>query len=411
MYKKFLGRWILFLVLLGFSLFMSLKTPFLVFYFFFWILLSILIVNFSCLILIYFCKNLHLERKITLKLEEDDTLDVTLEIRNKSFLPVFDVVLEDYLSCAYAQERQKFIMPDLLMPDSGRNLKYHCLCPQRGRYKIGPLTAYFFDPLGLFYFKQVYPVYSEVYVYPRTFNIHKFPALNKGTSPWLGVETSRVSGDDDDFYGVREYKRGDPLKKIHWMVSARKSQLIVKEFQRQSFFRATIMFNLEKEDNLGEGRESVAEYTIKIVASIAKYLTNLGVSIEIISHAGEVVHIPFNKGADHLEEILKFLTIAQAESRITLPELFATFQRNILEDSSMIVVMTDKNKAFLSAMLSLGVRNVSLVPIFLKSSTFLKNNYGQKDTEDTIGYGIGRSENINLNPIYIACKDNLEEKF
>ncbi len=251
-------------------------------------------------------------------------------------------------------------------------------------------------------------MYSEVYVYPRTFNIRKFPALNKGTSPWLGVETSRVSGDDDEFYGVREYKRGDPLKKIHWMVSARKNQLIVKEFQRQSFFRATIMFNLEKEDNLGEGKESVGEYTIKIVASIAKYLINLGVSIEVISHAGEVVHIPFNKGQDHLEEILKFLTIAQAESRITLAELFATFQRNILEDSSLIVVMTDKNKTFLPAMLSLGVRNVSLVPVVLKSSTFLKNYSAQMGADD---YGIDISKNISLNPIYIACKDNLEEKF
>jgi hypothetical protein len=67
-----------------------------------------------------------------------------------------------------------------------------------------------------------------------------------------------------------------------------------------------------------------------------------------------VVHIPFNKGEEHLEEILKFLTVAKAESRVTLLELFATFQRDILEDSSLIVVMTDRNKSFLPAMLSLG---------------------------------------------------------
>jgi len=396
------------LVLLGFSLFMSLKTPFIIFYFFFWILLSILTISSLWLILIYFFQRLRLERKITLKIEEDDALEVILEIENRGFLPVSDVILKDYLSCAYAQEKQKFIMLGFLMPKSAIKFTYRCFCPRRGRYEIGPLVVYFFDPLGLFYFKQTYPLYSEAYVYPRIFHIRKFPALNKGISPWLGVETSRVSGDDDEFFGVREYKRGDPLKKIHWMVSARKNQLIVKEFQRQDFFRATIMFNLEKEDNLGEGKESVAEYTIRIVASVAKYLINLGVSIEIISHAGEVVHIPFNKGEGHLEEILKFLTVAQAESRVTLFELFANFQRNILEDSSLIVVMTDKNKSFLPAMLSLGVRNVSLVPIILKSSTFVKTRSGHKEVKD---YAIGISENINLNPIYIACKDNLEDKF
>jgi uncharacterized protein (DUF58 family) len=83
MYKKFLGKWILFLVLLGFSLFMSLKTPYVVFSFFFWALASILIVSFLWLFLVYLFKNLSLERKITLKIEEDDTAELSLEIKIK----------------------------------------------------------------------------------------------------------------------------------------------------------------------------------------------------------------------------------------------------------------------------------------------------------------------------------------
>lgn len=408
MYKKFLRKWIFFLALLVFNLFMSLKTSFASFGFIFWVLLVLPLVSFMWLVLIYFSRRLNLARKITLRIEEDDFLEVVLEASNKSILPIFDVVLEDYLSCAAAADRQKFIMLDFLSPNSIERLAYRCLCPQRGKYDIGPIIAYFFDPLGLFYFKEKFPLYSELYVYPRTFNIRKFPHLNKGSSPWMGIETSRVSGDDDEFYGVREYKRGDPLKKIHWMVSARKNQLIVKEFQRQSFFRATILFNLEKDDNFGEGKESVAEYSIKIVASIVKYLINSGVSVEIISHAGEVVHIPFNKGAEHLEEILRFLTTAQPESRITLLELFETFHRNVLEDSSLIVVMTDRNQVFLPAMLSLGVRNVSLIPVILNSPTFLKKDPGLKDTES---HHVDLSAGTKVNPIYINCGDNLEEKF
>ncbi|MDD5109009.1 MAG: DUF58 domain-containing protein [Candidatus Omnitrophica bacterium] len=408
MRKKFLVKWIFLLVFLGFNLFMSLKSPFVVYYFLFWSLLVLPVVSFMWLILVYFTRRPALVRKITLKIEEGDFLEIVLEVANKSILPIFDVILEDHLGCAVASERQKFILFDFLRPDSINRLTYNCLCHQRGKYDIGPITAYFFDPLGLFYFKEKYPAHSELYVYPRTFNIRKFPHLNKGSSPWMGIETSRVSGDDDEFYGVREYRRGDPLKKVHWMVSARKNQLIVKEFQRQSFFRATLMFNLEKDDNFGEGKESVAEYSIKIVASIAKYLINSGVSVEIISHAGEIVHIPFNKGAGHLEEILRFLTIAQPESRITLLELFETFHRNVLEDSSLIVVMTDRNQVFLPAMLSLGVRNVSLIPVILNSSSFLKDSSGIKDSKD---HYADLPERAKFNPIYINCRDNLEEKF
>jgi len=406
MKRKFIKKWIFFFALLCFNLFMSLKTSFPSYYFLFWSLLALISISSIWLLLMFLAPKPHISRKFNLRIEEDDFLDIRLEIKNTSFLPVFDLVLEDYLACALPKERQKFIVFDFLGPNSFKKLQYRCLCPQRGKYHLGPINAYFFDPLGIFYFRVKYHVVSELYVYPRTFRIRKFPQLNKGSSPWMGIETSRVSGDDDEFYGVREYRRGDPIKRIHWMASARKNQLIVKEFQRQSFFRATLLFNLEKDDNFGQGKESVAEYTIKIAASVAKYLIDLGVSIELISHAGEVVHIPFNKGEAHLEEILKFLTIAQPESRITLLELFETFHRNVAEDSSLIVIMTDRNQVFLPAMLSLGVRNVSLIPVILNSGSFIKI---EETTEKTVPVDI--SEKIKFNPISISCGENLEEKF
>jgi len=408
MYKKFLVKWIFSLFLVVFSFFMGFKTQLPSFVFFFWLLVSVFIINIVWLVLVYFNERLCFSRKIPLKIEEDDFLDVEVEVENKGFFPVFDIVLIDYLGCAYPGERQKNTLISFLGLGSKVKINYRCLCYQRGRYDLGPFTAYFFDPLGLFFLKKKYDIYSEVYVYPHTFNIHKFPALTKGASPWFGIATSRVSGDEDEFYGVREYKRGDSLKRIHWMASARKNKLIAKEFQRQNFFRATIIFNLDKDSNFGDGRECVCEYMIKIIASISRYLVNLGVSIEIVSHIGEAVHIPFNKGAEHLENILKFLTIAQAESKVTLAELFETFYRDLLEDTSLIIVMTDKDKAHLPSILSLGFRSVSCIPIILDSASFLRDY--NPDSNPSVNY-MDIPDSVKLNPIYISCKDNLEEKF
>lgn len=408
MFKKFIKKWIMFFLFLGFSLFMSLKTSFVSFSFIFWVLSSVLLFSLILLAMAYFGSKLYFERKITLKIEEDDFLDISLEIKNKNIFPLFDIIIKDYLSCASPSERDRFIKLDQLHFGSVASLKYRCFCPDRGRFVIGPLTVYFFEPLGLFYFKRTYNIFSELYVYPRTFNIHKFPILSKGSLPWFGIETARVSGDDDEFYGVREYKSGDPLKKIHWMATARRNKLIVKQFQRQSFFRATIIFNLQKESNFGEGKERVAEYIIRIVASIAKYLINSGVSVELVFHAGEAAHIPFNKGAEHLDEILKLLTIAQAESRISILELFDTYSRNISEFSTLISVMADKENASLSVMSSLGDRSISLIPIIINTATFMQNYGESMGTKDFI---IERSDKANSEPIYIARQDNLEEKF
>jgi uncharacterized protein (DUF58 family) len=408
MYKRFLEKWILLGFLIVFSFFMSLKTSFVSFRLLFWVLLTSTSLGFLWLFFGYITSGLSLERRAIKRIDEDEFLEITLTIRHRGIFPLFDLTLQDEAACTFPEEKEQIIMLERLDAGSSKDLSYLCFCYRRGRYEIGPVTVYFFDPLGLFYLRKTYPLFSELYVYPRRFTIRKFPSLNKGPSPWFNIETCRVSGDDDEVYGVREYRRGDPLKRVHWMATARKRQLIVKEFQRQSFFRATILFDLEKEQNVGLGKECVAEYMIKIVASIATYLTKMGVSLEIVAHAGELVHIPFNRGGDHLESILKFLTIAQAESMISLGELYESCEPFLSQDSSLIVIMTDRDKAALPQMFSMGGKNVALVPVVLLASTFMQNEKVRMSSRD---YDLGISDSARLNPIYIACGDTMEDKF
>jgi uncharacterized protein (DUF58 family) len=288
------------------------------------------------------------------------------------------------------------------------NIKYSCPCPVRGKYRIGPFVVYFFDPFGLFFLKRTYYIFSEIYVYPWTFYIKTFPNLVRGILPWFGIETTRVSGDEDEFFGIREYKEGDPIKRIHWISTARKNILIVKQFQRQSFFSATILFNLERDKNFGQGKEKVAEYIIKIAASVSKYLLERGISLELLVHTGEIVHIPFNKGPEYLEDIFKFFAIAQAESRVSLGEIFEEFSRYIPNDSSLILIMLDIDQEYLQSMLLLEKRNISIIPLILVSSTFLYPFDKQNILRETAARISPRS---NLKPIYICRGDNLEEVF
>ena len=262
MIKAFRLKWFL----LGFffisSLLIGLKTTREFFFFFAYFLLSTTAISLAWLFLTSLTIQLQLSRKMISRVIENDTLEVVSQIRNSSFLPVFNFVLEDNFSCTQLDQEKKNFFVGYLGLKSSCEIKYDYLCFKRGDYKMGPFIVYFFDPLNLFFFKRTFGVYSSVVVYPQIFKIEKFPALTRSILPWFGIETARSSGDDDEFYGVREYKDGESVKKIHWISSARKNKLIVKQFQLQSFFGTTIVFNLEKAKNLGQGKESVAEYII-----------------------------------------------------------------------------------------------------------------------------------------------------
>jgi len=408
MIKAFRIKWFL----LGFffisSLLIGLKTTREFFFFFAYFLLSITLVSLAWLLLTYFTAHLQLSRKMISRVTEDDQLEVSAQIRNLSFLPVFNFVLEDNFSGTPKNQEKKSFFVSYLGLKSSCVINYDYLCFKRGEYKLGPFVVYFFDPFNLFFFKRIFYVYSSVVVYPQIFKIEKFPALTRSVLPWFGIETARSSGDDDEFYGVREYKDGESVKKIHWISSARKNKLIVKQFQLQSFFGTTIIFNLEKAENLGEGKESVAEYIIKIAASVAHYLTEKGVSIELLAHVGEIVHLPFNKGQEHLESILRVLAVAQAESRISFREAFEEFARYIPNDSSLVAVISDQDYVDLPRVLSLYGRGVSLIPLIVVSDTFLPDADKKKITRQA---KIKVSNLVNMHAKFFSQGDNLSEVF
>ncbi|MFH1641017.1 MAG: DUF58 domain-containing protein, partial [Candidatus Omnitrophota bacterium] len=206
----------------------------------------------------------------------------------------------------------------------------------------------------------------------------------------------------------REYKEGDPIKKIHWMTTARKMKLIVKQFQRQSYYRATVLFNLEKNKNFGTGKHKVAEYMIKIVASIAKYLLEKNISFEVVASTGEMVYFPFNKGPEHYDNFLKFLSVVQAESTITLADIFEERSRYVPNNSNLFLVMLDKDWGYMTRILELMERDIDIIPVLLISSTFLQS-FDHKEVSMDIN--IKLAQNWAVKPILITCRASLEEAF
>lgn len=408
MLKSSLKKWVFLSLIILFDLIIGLRTGRQFFFFFFWFLVSLVVICWVWVAAQYFFVRISLVRDIAGRVEEDDYLQVTAVLKNRSFLPLFNLVLEDYLSCAMPKERQKRVLLEFIGPFSKAEIKYSCWCMLRGKYRLGPFFAYIFDPWGLFFLRKKIEVYSDLYVYPQTFHIHRLPALTKGIAPWFGIEAGRSSGDEHEFYGIREYKSGDPIKRIHWLTTARKNRLIVKQFQHQVFYRATIMFNLEGGKNFGQGKESVTEYTIKIAASIAKHLIQRDVSVSLIAHAAEMTQIPFNKGPEHLEDIMKFLAVAQPESRVGLGDIFEEFINYIPEDSTLIVIMPDTDWEYLMSILSLKNKNISMIPLILISSSFLVEGDRQKAVKDV---RMSLPAEFGSSPLFFSRGESLEEPF
>ena len=119
------------------------------------------------------------------------------------------------------------------------------------------------------------------------------PAIGQLTSSWLelfGVRTvnarlrqTRSLSDEGDFFGLRAYRPGDSPRYIHWRSSARRDELVVKQFQQADSRELIVLLDLFPSSNVGEeNRDSHQKHedlAIEFVATLASHIasSNFGV--------------------------------------------------------------------------------------------------------------------------------------
>ena len=137
-------------------------------------------------------------------------------------------------------------------------------CYRRGLHQFGPVTVESGAPFGLFRRKKRLPSPLSVLVYPQVHRLRRLSPL-EGTQGTAARPRRRPVG--QEITGSRYYFPGDPLRHIHWRNTARLGRPMVKEFEDTQENAFVIAFDSSKD--LGQGQDTVLEYSIKLAASVA----------------------------------------------------------------------------------------------------------------------------------------------
>ncbi len=124
-----------------------------------------------------------------------------------------------------------------------RTLQEAVLFERRGLYELGPAEIRTTDPFGLLRFIQRFAAREEVTVYPEVFELVGFPLRGGGGASGTRGSLGRRG---DEFSGLREYRRGDDRRHIHWKSVARAGELVVKEFAQDAPRRHAVLLDLHR---------------------------------------------------------------------------------------------------------------------------------------------------------------------
>lgn len=113
----------------------------------------------------------------------------------------------------------------------------------RGEYSLRVDYIDLYDIFGIFHRRRKIDKEINIKVVPRVFNINSAPesSITSDTNPNPLLITS---DDRDELSNIREYRDGDLLRSVHWKLSAKKDDLIVKVLDGQRSTESAIIMDL-----------------------------------------------------------------------------------------------------------------------------------------------------------------------
>ena len=251
---------------------------------------------------------------------EGETILFHVEVRNRGLLPRFMVELVDRLPFVGAATGTSTTGDRMLgvvtYVGGNERIRFDVAlsCEKRGLYHLGPVSLASTFPLGLSEAKQrSNNGLQALIIYPEVFPIVALPLHGAPSQIHRGGFLLPEAAGAVEFCGLREYRRGDNPRHIHWPTSARQNELMVREFEPMAAASLCLALDLAADTNIGQGRHSTLEYALKIAASIAQHTCTAGMPVRMIGQGARSLNITTGSGENHYRLLLEELAIADAD--------------------------------------------------------------------------------------------------
>jgi uncharacterized protein (DUF58 family) len=269
-------------------------------------------------------RGIELRRGPARKLREGEWCDLHLVLTNASRLPKVFLAVQDALpKWLEPAGESSFIVP-VLLPGRWTQLTYRVRGTKRGAFVIGPVTISATDLMGAFRVERRLEAPQEVIVYPAAVRVQ--PEPRAGVLRFGGAETEQVSasGSGLEFYGIRDYRPGDALRRIHWPSTARLGHFAVVEFEETFGADVVLALDLRRGTEYGAGTDTTLEAAIKAAASLAAFAVENGAEATLAARDSKRSYRVAARRSQELPALLEALARMQADGDASPAEVMAS---------------------------------------------------------------------------------------
>lgn len=239
---------------------------------------------------------------------------------------------------------------------------YSMEATSRGRFTVGPLIAQATDPFGLATRTVTSSGENSVLrVTPHVWRLNGLPG-GAGLGAAGDATPQRIGQAGTDDVLVREHRHGDDMRRVHWKMSAKRDDLMVRLEEHPWDPSSTLIVDTRRSAHPDHSPRGSLEWAVSAVASVGQTLLNGRFRLSIVAPSGVVFESGHSVGPVAQQRMLEALTdLAPSEqsglsSAVTDPEALTT-------SASIIAATGLLGAADAAALSAAGSRARSLVAL------------------------------------------------
>ena len=241
---------------------------------------------------------------------------------------------------------------------------------RRGSFRLGALRVRTGDPFGLFSTEMQVGQPTSVVVFPE---IVALPHWRLPPSPIDGTTSvrRRFEAATPLVSSVRPYVHGDAINRIHWLSSARHSELLVKEFDLEQAADLWILLDLDRGVHAGIGNDASVETAVTVAASIAMRTLADNRSVAMTASARRIqVHQP-DRGPRVEQKMLHLLANVQADGGHSLAEVLTATVPQLRRGMTLCIITGSTDRTWVRGLSALRRRGVAALVILLDRASYI----------------------------------------
>lgn len=199
---------------------------------------------------------------------------------------------------------------------------HYTVSGRRGRYVFEGMNVQNCDYFGLFQNESFLPARAQLAIFPEITQLRSIKIRPRQTRGFAGPILARQAGAGTDFYGVREYQSGDPLRRINWKISSRYQQtLFTNESEQERIADVGLILDARQQSDIATQAGTLFEYSVNATGSLADAFLRDGHRVGLYIYGYSVERVFPGYGKIQRENILKSLSRAHTGINFALENL------------------------------------------------------------------------------------------